>query len=241
MIKESGTMTINCKIELIHDLFSNPEWSWFDDVDLVVRQNAQVVVSLVRVLCTELGASNENLEIVCTEQAEKLAWEWLVSNGEMPWLFVADYGWQEDNRVVRYKKLWRARQEAHDFTGLILGHETAFCTTEGVRFAGIAQIESRGFSRALEIVRCAESAIILFSRRNLNAVDEVQKIFHSIFPSKRGSPQCDVDWAAASLAFGVQDEILVRTRPTFGDKEAFIDFFMRDERLASIPSINQPR
>ena len=181
----------------------------------------------------ELPREMELLDKACADYAIPL----LFANPRMNrdykvWLFASHGPWQPNSVMVNHYKLWRSFPSKWRLDDFRLGPEIMVESSEGIRFAGLAEVSKASFFTATQIVRSESScALILSARAEICIERGIVQLFNSAFPPGNGTAQWGVDWLSLSLDCCQLGDVVIRVGGSWCEREASLDFFMSPKLL----------
>ncbi|MBD3673949.1 MAG: hypothetical protein HUJ26_10540 [Planctomycetaceae bacterium] len=148
-------------------------------------------------------------------------------------LFVTSGPWQESNRIVRYKKLWKL---IPNISGSVkFSEEVEFKRDNKLMYAGLVEFIISDINSLVEIARTdISSAIICSHRDKIDSLASINNIFTHAFPTYKEKPLTRVDWLALAIEVCPLGDILVRVNGTFDDRESAVDIISTKEIISSL-------
>lgn len=153
-----------------------------------------------------------------------------------PWLFATHSCWQQDDRIVRSKRLWQVGQWT-DRSRLEgdRSPDVEFRSPRGVNYAGVIRIRN-GLGAACETVRDSNSSFLFFSNRpNLDNEIEIKRLYGDAIPSYTQGSDVKIDWTSLAIAICSSGDLLVRVTGGFDDPEVAIDVIANADAFAGYP------
>jgi len=217
------------------DVFVENKCVTFDKSRALQISNAIPELAAVCIVATELELPRE-MELLDKAWAD-YAIPLLFANPRMNrdykvWLFASLGSWQPRSVMVKHYKLWKRFRNEWSLDDFKLGPESMVESSEGIRFAGLAEVSKAGFFTATQIVRSSIAcAIILSARAEISIERSIVQLFNSAFPPYKGTAQSSVDWLSLSLDCCQLGDVVIRASGPWCEREASLDFFMSPKLL----------
>lgn len=192
-------------------------------------------VSALRVICTELDLPRDSEQMIqaCTEAARALIFQPAVSSkGYIPWLLVAHGFWEPDNRITRYKKLWRRLEQRYGAETFRRGPEIEIASSEGLRYAVGTELMIENFSVGTTVLRAnSASALTLTQTREMETEEGLKALFNAAFLKENGLYHM-VSWARFIARRCSLGEIVVKAGGSWDERKYYLEFFGLPENLS---------
>ncbi len=196
-------------------------------------------IGALRVVCSELGLPRdfEKMGEICTEAARSLVFDRRSLPGYRPWLFVATPTSLPDNRITRYKKLWKGIEERCGVGAGRHGPEVLFQSAEGLRFAAAAELTRKSFAEGTRLLRgLTSSALVWTAREGMDSEAETRRFFERAFPLRKGVPDGRTDWIRLASAYCPLGDVLVRASGSWDERECALDLIGVPEQVSRLES-----
>lgn len=201
-------------------------------------------IDALRVVCSELGLPRDfaRMCVACAEAAKTLVFDNRGPSGHRPWLFAATAALLPDDRVTRYKKLWKRIDESYGIGTGRRGPEVPFEFAEGLRFAAVVELTPENFAEGTRLLRALRSsALVWTAREQMDSEAGTRRFFELAFPPRKGVPDDRTDWARLASAYCPLGDILVRPSGSWDERECSLDLIGRRDQLrpleAGLPSV----
>lgn len=148
------------------------------------------------------------------------------------WLFITDTVWQDNSRIIQYKKLWKRFPTINkQFTRKSSELKKVF---DGkVKYSGMIEIDETNLLGALNILQMQQSSIMIASKNiNFNKLENIEFIFDSCLPNSEN--EINYSFLVSSVCQNDNDEVVIRSY--VDDQFMTIDFFMNERVLKEIPN-----
>ena len=146
------------------------------------------------------------------------------------WLFIAHSSWQPKSRVVLFKGLKRSMSDP--MLQMFHFREHMIESSEGVRFAGIAEVTPETFMTSIQLLRGYSAFLLVSNRSEIQNDASVDFIFRSAFPLYKGIEQGKVDLMVLSIYLCPLGDIVIRVSGTEDEKSASLDCAMLSEKVS---------
>lgn len=226
-------MTVHNSKEVTADVFNDPDWPLFSQATVNKGKPTLPKLGVISYIsrADSMPQDMDMLFDACVAQVKpKVFGNPLLCSRYKAWLFVAHSSWQPKSRVVMYKGLRNSLPEI-PCKGLRF-KELAIEATPGVRFAGIAEIDSATFRNAILFPKEYASVVVISDAEELTFEDSLRSMFSAAFPSLKGIAQASIDWASLSEYLCPMGNVLVRANGSYDERLADIDCIMLTEKIA---------
>lgn len=194
-------------------------------------------IAVYSIICREpqLPREMELLYTACFSNAKDFLGGFQVLFGAYKaWLFIADSSWQPQSVIVKHKRIWKKLEEKWRLIGINPFAEIENISSEGIRYAGLAELNDDGFGLAFQLMREYSSAVILSQRTELGSKAGAEEIFGASFPLKKGLPIGEIDWLRLVLSLCPLGDVVIKVGGSFGERAVSVDFFMGVKTLEKI-------
>lgn len=216
-------------VVIYDDLIHCDVWPLLDGYELV----SSSTIGVIRFIARQLGIPREMATLY--DVAISMVMDNIFRNASLKeykvWLFLSHSSWQPKSRLSLYKRLWKSLSD-EALKQFPIGTEVLFESAEGVRFAGITQVEENTFPLAIELLRKYSSAIIISREDTIADEQSIKLIFSAAFPAHGNVQKTSVDWPNLVMNLCQGDSIVIRTSGSYDDRQASIDCFMSSERMS---------
>ncbi len=227
---------------LAPDVFAENECVVFD------RARASKMTSLVPdiaamcIVTTELQLPRE-MELLDKANADYVAPllfdNQLINDGYKIWLFASHGPWQPNSVMVNHNKLWKSFPSKWTLDNFLLSREVMLESSEGIRFAGVAEVSKNSFLTPIQILRSESSCAIIASKRDyVDSERGVVHLFNSAFPTNNGVPQTRIDWLSLALDCCSLEDVVVRVSGSWDEREASLDLIMLSRLLPRLANLS---
>src|SRR5205814_7915724 len=98
--------------------------------------------------------------------------------------------------------LWKRHHDLPGPDGVrSLGPEIVFSSSDGIRYAGVAELTDTGTVKAIDYVRKnLSTALILSDREGFESESNIRELFASACPLKKGITAWQIDWMTLAAA-----------------------------------------
>lgn len=150
------------------------------------------------------------------------------------WMFIAHSPWQENNRIVNYRKIWRdIGFQSLNWPETHRGPEVMVASKKGVRYAAVGLVDAINLGIAVDVCLAGPfSTFMLVSDQDFTSVDATLALFDVTFPSDRhGIPETTEDWGALIHQRAKHYDVVIKRARGFDGFESCLDMFGRTEVL----------
>lgn len=198
-------------------------------------------ISALRVVCKELELPRDSEEMihVCTEAARLLIFQQGVSlKGYIPWLLIAQGFWEPDNRITRYRRLWRRLDQCYGAKTLRRGPEIEIASSEGLRYAVVTELTTENFFVGSAILRVnSASGLTLTQLSEIETEDGLKSLFDAAFLKEDKSYTHRVSWARFVARRCPMGEIVVKAGGSWDERKYYLEFFGLPENLSLLSPV----
>ena len=175
------------------------------------------------------------MDEACLRKAKSLLLDLLLESSKAIWLLVAHGPWQPRSAAVRHSRLWNSFWSRYGLRGANLSPEIMVESDEGIRFAGVAMIDSSALFTGTQILRQQPScALIISGRTEIPTEHGIRQLFEFAFPIRGRNQQAEVDWLCLSLGCCPLGDVIVRVSGGIDDRETALDFIMSSQNLSQV-------
>jgi hypothetical protein len=175
----------------------------------------------------------------CSEAAQSLIFPRTTSlKGYRPWLFLAHGGEQPDNRITRYKKLWRGIEQQYGVDSFRREPEVEIVSSAGLRYATVTELTIKNFFLGMTLLRERKSSAVLLSPLlEMPTEAVITDLFWAAFQSDGGIPTASVKWSQLVARRCPLGEILVRAGGSWDERKYYLEFFGLPENLSLLSPV----
>jgi len=209
------------------DIFQKNECLRFDLAEAAFRVEVVPKIGAVSIICRDVD-SNRSLEAMdnaCIEHARAILFDEERFN---LFLFLAHAPWQSKSAMVKHNKLWKSFPKTQLLGQCNLSQELMIESREGLRFAGVAKIDSDHLVPAMNILRHENhsAAMILSSRDDISTLEGIRALYDAAFPTIGNKGATRLDLLNLALKVCPLGDVVVRMGGTLDDRETSIDLLM---------------
>jgi hypothetical protein len=192
-------------------------------------------IAALSVMCKEerLPRDLVLMDKSCAERAALLLFDnSVLEEGYKVWAFLCHGPWQVRSAVVRRKGLWASFPMDWNLNVSRRSDEILFESKDGLRYAGVAQIEADSLFAATQILRGNPSCAIIVSKTlDISSEDSVKALFNAAFPVRREVAATQVDWLHLSVNLCPLGDILGSVRGSWDEREVSFNLIMTPNKL----------
>jgi hypothetical protein len=135
-------------------------------------------------------------------------------------------------RWVRRKGLWKSL-EIDEKTYLGGSTEQLFRSSDGIRYAGILELETHDLPLVADLARSHQSAFGFLMHSQPFPEDLTARLFVAAFPPRKGLPEVRVDWLSLVQASS-SESVLIRASGSFDERAVCLSFIMNSDMIRKV-------
>jgi hypothetical protein len=227
-------MNIVVEVNQHDDLWNDPEWPLFTIPDWVNTASDVPSIALVEFItrCEDLPRDMDRLFEISAASLKP----YLISRVRpelKAYLFIGVSSPQPDNRISRYKKLWKDRN--HPFDNGDLSPEYLMESASGLRYYGVVRIHEGNYFQAMKELDRLSSIAVISDSLNIHSEESMRYVFNAAFPQMRASTprRGSIDILNATISLCPRGDIIVRPSGDYDDRFACFDCIMRQDLVSS--------
>lgn len=225
---------INVNREVVIDAFQSSNWPLFDE-----KRNQELFTNIPEVgiasYTTALSQDQDSQSSLIQECTRFLDNDLIsiIPNDYSMWLFIIEPDWKPDTRINRYKQLWRT-YSPQSLANLVLGSEVLFASSEGLRYAGLAEIPRSHLIEGIELT--SQCSAIIITKREINSTAGIEELYRLAFSYQNSTSLSIIDWMMLASSLCPKGDLVIRAGADDYSKQWYIDLFASSEIIRKINS-----